>query len=121
MTKSTFNPDNLPTEIFEDGSEFVQSFIPGAWSEVEDVMREVFARLPYGESIKLSNGREFHLKKFIEPRIGSEGRWMFGFDAVFPDAQPGTMDHFEFVVRHSGGGGSVGAAGGKGIPETPAD
>lgn len=99
-----FNPDDLPTTI---GPDFVEGFMPGAWSEVSEVMREVFARLPYGERIRLSNGREFELKKFVEPRWNDEGRWEFGFDAVFPDANPGEIDHLEFFTRHSGGGGAL--------------
>lgn len=107
MTSKPFNPEDLPQQIPDDATDVVQDFIPGAWSEVEEVMREVFARLPYGEPITLSNGREFHLKKFIEPRQDQSGRWMFAFDATFPEAGPGAIDHLEFSVRHSGGGGAL--------------
>lgn len=100
------NPEGFPQAI---APEFVEGFMPGAWSEVSEVIREIFARLPYGERIHLSNGREFEIKKFVEPRLNDSGRWEFGFDAIFPDAKPGQIDHLEFFTRHSGGGGSLAA------------
>ena len=83
--------------------DIVETLAPGIYAEVEEVMREIYARLPYGEEITLSNGRVFQLKKFSAVKE-HEGRYRFGFDAVFEQGSP---DHLEFYTRHTGGGGYV--------------
>jgi hypothetical protein len=91
------------------GEKWLNEQMPGIYAEVPEVIREVFARMPYDQGFTLSNGRVGRFKKFVEPRQ-KDGRWEFGFDIVFDEGSP---DHLEFFVQHTGGGGLVA------VPTTP--
>lgn len=79
---------------------------PGVYSEVPEVLHELFARLPYGQKIKLSNGREFTFEKMSKkPYYHVANGWCFTIDARFEQG-PG-LDHLEITVNHTGGGGFV--------------
>jgi hypothetical protein len=83
--------------------EVLNEHIPGIYGEVPEVMREIFARFPFGQEFTLSNGRKGRIKTFVEPS-NEAGTWAFGFDVVFDEGSP---DHLKFWVAHTGGGGFV--------------
>jgi hypothetical protein len=66
-----------------------------------EVMREVFARLPYGQQFRLSDGSVARLEKLAEPELcpneHSENyeRPCFGVDVVI---EGGTLDHVEMYA-----------------------
>src|ERR1700688_3185416 len=93
----------------DEGEEWLNDQMPGIYGEVGEIIREVFARMPYGQEFTLSNGRVGRIKKFIEPRQ-NDGQWEFAFDVAFDVGSP---DHIEFFVKHTGGGGFVA------VPTTP--
>src|SRR6516165_2057087 len=72
-----------------------------------EVMREVFARLPYGQEFKLSDGSVARLEKLFEPELcrneHSENyeRPCFGVDVVIDG---GTLDHVEISAFQTGWG-----------------
>lgn len=78
------------------------------WGDVPEVIREMFHRFPFGETITLSNGRTGRFAKFFEPKVKEDGAtgtgWTFGIDFRFDKGSP---DHFEFITKHTGGGGFV--------------
>lgn len=78
-------------------------FTEGLYGEVPEIIRHLWAMLPLGQEIVLSNGRIGRLKAFVQPRE-RDGRWEFGFDVVFDKGSP---DHLEFFLKHTGGGGMV--------------
>jgi hypothetical protein len=75
-----------------------------------EVMREVFARLPFGQKFTLSDGSVAHLSKFVEPELcpdeGSEyyQRPRFGVDVVI---EGGKLDHVEISAFQTGAGMAV--------------
>jgi len=69
---------------------------------VLEVMREVYARLPYGAPFKLSDGSTGQIEKFSEPEEFEDGTFRFGFDVQI---QGGKLDHIEFYVTQTGWGG----------------
>jgi len=72
---------------------------PRSNDNVMEIMQEIYARMPWNQSIQLSNGKSFFLKKFIEPRFNPENETCeFGFDAKFTDES----GHIEFNVTKSG-------------------
>jgi hypothetical protein len=71
---------------------------------VLEVMREVYARLPYGTAFKLSDGSTGEIAKFSEPEECEDGIFRFGFDVQI---QGGKLDHIEFFVTQTGWGGLV--------------
>ena len=72
-----------------------------------EVMREVFARLTYGQEFKLSDGRVARLEKLFEPdvcrneRSENHERPCFGVDVVI---DRGTSDHVEITAFQTGWG-----------------
>ena len=66
----------------DEGEEWLNDQMPGIYGEVGEIIREVFARMPYGQEFTLSNGRVGRIKKFIEPRQ-NDGQWEFAFDVAF--------------------------------------
>jgi hypothetical protein len=72
-----------------------------------EVMREVFARLPYGQEFRLSDGSVARLEKLAEPELcrteHSENyeRPCFGVDVVI---EGGTLDHVEIFAFQTGWG-----------------
>ena len=83
----------------------LEDFAPGIYHEVEEILKEIFHRVPWGQEIALSSGRKGVIKKFTEPKIKrhgeNEGRWYFSFDVIFEHGAP---DHIEFTIYHTGGG-----------------
>lgn len=75
-------------------------FTEKLYGEVPEIIRHIWALLPFGQEIALSNGRVGKLKPFVEPRE-RDGRWELGFDVVFATGSP---DHLEFFLKHTGGG-----------------
>ncbi len=75
------------------------------WGEVPEVIRHLWSMMPIGQEIRLSNGRVGKVVKFIEPRLREGEGWEFGFDVRFDVGSP---DHLEFMVKHTGGGGTLG-------------
>jgi hypothetical protein len=80
----------------------------GARDEIAlEVMREVFARLPYGQEFKLSDGSVARLERLFEPELcrneHSENyeRPCFGVDVVI---EGGTLDHVEISAFQTGWG-----------------
>jgi hypothetical protein len=69
---------------------------------VLEVMREVYARLPYGAPFKLSDGSTGKIAKFMEPGEAEDGEFRFGFDVQI---EGGKLDHIEFLVTQTGWGG----------------
>lgn len=74
-----------------------------------EVMQEIYARLPYGQEFTLSNGSKCKLKKFVPPKISHrdcehqyEGRPECAFDVII---EGGKLDHLEFYIFQTGGGG----------------
>lgn len=68
---------------------------------VMEVLREVYARLPYGQEFELSDGSKAYLKKFYEPRNLEDRRPEFGLDVQIIG---GKLDHIELHVEQSGWG-----------------
>ena len=72
-----------------------------------EVMREVFARLPYGQRFTLSDGSVAYLRKLSEPELcGNQSsdhyqRPHFGFDVVI---EGGKLDHVEIYAFQTGSG-----------------
>lgn len=93
----------------DEAQDFLDEHLPGLYGEMPEVIREIWARLPFGTEFTLSNGRKGRFKKFVEPRI-RDGMWECGFDIVFDEGSP---DHLEFFVKHTGGGGMCS------VPTTP--
>lgn len=79
-------------------------FVNGLYGEVPEIMHHLWALMPLGKEIHLSNGRVGKIVKYIEPRLREGHGWEFGFDVRFAIGSP---DHLEFMVRHTGGGGMV--------------
>jgi hypothetical protein len=75
-----------------------------------EVMREVFARLPYGQKFTLSDGSVAHLSKLSEPELCPNEssdyfqRPQFGVDVVI---EGGKLDHIEISAFQTGSGMSV--------------
>ena len=84
-----------------------------------EVMREVFARLPYGQEFRLSDGSVARLEKLAEPELcrneHSENyeRPCFGVDVVI---EGGTLDHVEISAFQTGWGMAVNPAIAKEVP-----
>jgi hypothetical protein len=78
-----------------------------------EVMQQVFARLPYGQKFKLSDGSVAYLDKLSEPELCSnEGshyyqRPHFGVDVVI---EGGKLDHIEIAAFQTGSGMALGPA-----------
>jgi hypothetical protein len=76
-----------------------------------EVMREVFARLPYGQKFTLSDGSVAHLEKLAAPELCPNERSdyfqrpHFGVDVVI---EGGKLDHIEITAFQSGSGMAVG-------------
>jgi hypothetical protein len=74
---------------------------------VMEVMREVFARLPFGTKFTLSDGSVATLEKFCDPQLcDSEGsqyheRPYFGVDVTI---EGGKVDHVEISAFQTGSG-----------------
>jgi hypothetical protein len=72
-----------------------------------EVMREVFARLPYGQKFTLSDGSVASLSKLSEPEFCANPssdfyqRPHFGFDVVI---EGGKLDHVEIHAFQTGSG-----------------
>jgi hypothetical protein len=72
-----------------------------------EVMREVFARLPYGQKFTLSDGSVAYLRKLSEPELCANPssdfyqRPQFGFDVVI---EGGKLDHVEIYAFQTGSG-----------------
>ena len=92
-----------------------------------EVMREVFARLPYGQEFRLSDGSVARLEKLAEPELcrneHSENyeRSCFGVDVVMTG---GTLDHGEISAFQTGWGMAINPAAanpepGKQVPRIP--
>ena len=81
----------------------LQDMVPGIYSDVPEVLRELFHRLPFDKPITLANGRTGRFVKLAEPRE-RDGRWEFALDFRFDSGSP---DHLEFYLKHTGGGGFV--------------
>ena len=81
----------------------IEDIMPGLYMEAEEVVREIFKRMPFGEKVTLSNGRTFEIVKFTGPAKDQNGSWCFGVDAKFTDNNG--PDHLEFHLQHTGGGG----------------
>jgi len=79
-----------------------------------EVMREVFARLPYGQKFTLSDGSVGYLSKLSEPQLCANQssyyfeRPQFGVDVVI---EGGKVDHIEISAFQTGSGMAVGPAG----------
>jgi hypothetical protein len=75
-----------------------------------EVMREVFARLPFGQKFTLSDGSVAHLSKFVEPELCANEsseyyqRPHFGVDVVI---EGGKLDHVEISAFQTGAGMAV--------------
>jgi hypothetical protein len=72
-----------------------------------EVMREVFARLPYGQEFRLSDGSVARLEKLFDPELCAnqhsenyERPW-FGVDVVI---EGGMLDHVEICAFQTGWG-----------------
>ena len=78
-----------------------------------EVMREVFARLPYGQEFRLSDGSVARLEKLFEPELcenqHSENyeRPCFGVDVVI---EGGMLDHVEICAYQTGWGMAINPA-----------
>ncbi len=76
-----------------------------------EVMKEVFARLPYGQQFTLSDGSVARLEKLSEPELCPNEnsdyfqRPQFGVDVVI---EGGTLDHIEISAFQTGSGMAVG-------------
>jgi hypothetical protein len=76
-----------------------------------EVMRAVFARLPYGQPFALSDGSVARLEKCTEPaKCDTEGspyhgRPQFGVDVVI---EGGKLDHVEISAFQTGSGMAIG-------------
>jgi hypothetical protein len=72
-----------------------------------EVMREVFARLPFGQRFTLSDGSVAYLSKLSEPELCTDQssdhyqRPNFGFDVVI---EGGKLDHVEIYAFQTGSG-----------------
>jgi hypothetical protein len=84
---------------------------------VMEVMREVYARLPYNQKFTLSDGSIAYIKKFSEPKLRDDGQRGFGFDVKI---EGGQLDHIEFAVRDSGFGRALSEGIIDDTPSTPA-
>src|SRR5262245_41001616 len=93
-----------------------------------EVMREMFARLPYGQEFRLPDGSVARLEKLAEPELcrneHSENydRPCFGVDVVI---EGGTLDHVEIYAFQTGWGMAIKPAElqvqpGKQVPRGPA-
>lgn len=76
---------------------------------IMEVMREIYARLPYDQEFTLSDGSKCRLKKFVGPRFCTRdgpyhGAGELAFDVVI---EGGKLDHLEFFCFNTGGGGMV--------------
>lgn len=80
------------------------AFTEKLYGEVPEIMQFLWAIGPWGQEVKLSNGRVGRFKRFVEPRE-RDGRWEYGFDVIFEDGA--SPDHLEFFMIHTGGGGMV--------------
>jgi len=69
----------------------------------EEAIREVFARMPWGQKFTLADGSEVAIERFYEPRQGDGGAWQFGFDVKCE------AFHLEFTVERTGWGRDVSA------------
>jgi hypothetical protein len=92
-----------------------------------EVMRAVFALLPYGQEFRLSDGSVARLEKLSEPELcrneHSENyeRPCFGVDVVI---EGGTLDHVEISAFQTGWGMAINPAAtnlepGKQVPRGP--
>lgn len=77
-----------------------------------EALRDLFHRLPFGEKIILSNGKEAEIKVFMKPKPGREpndegfsdhlsNRPHCGIDVTYTDGS----GHLEFILYQSGWGG----------------
>ena len=71
----------------------------------EEAIREVFARMPWGQKFTLASGQEVEIRRFVKPRESEDGGWEFGFDVACPSF------HIEFMVYRTGWGRDVSALG----------
>ena len=82
----------------------LEDIVHGAYAEVPEVIRELFARIPWEQTFTLSNGRTARIVKFFEPKKDNTGSWHFGLDVKLSGGHG--PDHLEFIMTHTGGGGS---------------
>lgn len=72
-----------------------------------EALQDLFHRIPFGETIRFSDGREGVISKFVEPRIDTDRDDHLnncpraGIDIQFEDG------HLEFMLYQSGWGGNV--------------
>lgn len=77
---------------------------------VVEIMREIYARLPYGEKFQLSDGSIAYLRKLSEPKLqNSEHQHYpdvprFGVDVII---EGGKLDHLELFTFQTGWGSAV--------------
>lgn len=69
----------------------------------KEVMTELWAKLPFGHSFRLSDGSQATFSDFGGPRQDEEG-WSLTLDAKI---KGGGLDHLELTVRVTGGGMSL--------------
>lgn len=74
----------------------------------EECLQEIWARMPWGHTFRLSNGGEAKLVEIngisgrSKPKRDAEGAWRMIFDFYLTGCR---QDHIEVTMRITGGGG----------------